>query len=123
MAYEHAALVAAEKDLQRLESKLAKEKAKQKGDVAKVAHAGASAIAAFGLGYVKERYPDRSTVAGMDLSLVFGGAAFAAGAMGWTGEDELALAVGGGALSVYAHEKGRELGKDHKKKADEAKKK
>jgi hypothetical protein len=121
MANEHAALVAAESQINRLQGRLARVASEKKSEISKVVNAAATGATAFGLGYVEERYPDRAQIGGMQLSTVIGGLAFVAGALGWTGEDELMLSIGTGALAVSAAKKGSEAGKEAKKKADQKK--
>jgi hypothetical protein len=121
MATEHAALVAAERDNQRLKGKLDRVLKDGKNALRQGVNSALTVGSAFGLSYLENRYPERAELAGMRLSLVVGGLALTAGALGWTGEDELALAVGNGALSANAAQRGATMGAEHRAKAAQTK--
>ena len=130
MANEHQALVAAERDNQRLKGKLDRVLKDGKNALRVGINTGLTAGSAFSLAYLEARYPERfdpdytdpatgktGGVGGMRVSLVVGGLALTAGAMGWTGEDEIALAIGTGALCANAVHQGKKMGAEHKAKA------
>lgn len=102
-----------------LEKRLARVKDEaQKAGTAAV-RTGAGAVSAFGVSYIETRYPDRSRVFGMDVSLLVGIAATGAGAFGWAGDEDtsrLVEAVGNGALFAFSAKKGAKMGAEDRAK-------
>lgn len=74
---------------------------------------GAGMASAFGVSYIETRYPDKNKVFGIELSLLVGIGATAAGAFNLVGDkqaSEVFEAVGMGALAAFAARKGAEMG-------------
>lgn len=117
MATEHAALVAAERDNQRLRGKLDRVLKDGKNALKQGVNSALTVGTAYGVAYFENRFPERAKVADMQISLVVGGLALTAGAMGWTGEDEIVMAIGNGALAANAASRGAAMGADAKAKA------
>lgn len=70
---------------------------------------------AFGVSYIEARYPDKAKVFGLDVSLLIGVGATAAGALGYAGDKEtndVVEAIGNGALAAFAAKKGAQMGAD-----------
>lgn len=112
MASEHAALVAAERENDRMRRALAKIKTESKNALRHGVNSAVTVGTAFGIGYAETKWQDSvgKGIMGVPLGLAIGGAAFIAGSMGLTGEDDLVLAVANGALAAVANQKGREAG-------------
>ena len=73
-----------------------------------------SGATAYAIGYFEQTNPQQMLIAGMHASLLFGGFATLAGAMGWLGpESYIAAAAGVGALDAYLFEQGVAKGQAH----------
>lgn len=88
---------------------------RSKGEEAtKTAVRTASAMGgAFAVSYVEGRYPDKSEIVGIPISLFAGIGLTVAGAMGWAGSrdtSELVQSAGDGCLAAYAARRGHEMG-------------
>jgi hypothetical protein len=102
-----------------------------KGKLKKTEEEGASAIqkaidaavisaSAFGFGWFESRYPDKSAILGVPVSLAVAGSAAIASAMGVEGADGLIESVGAGALASFATRKGAQYGAEARQKALQA---
>jgi len=89
---------------------------KSKGeDATKTAVRTAAAMGtSFAVSYVEGRYPDKSEILGIPVSLAVGVGLTVTGAMGWAGKEssELVQSAGDGALSAYAARRGYDMGMD-----------
>lgn len=72
---------------------------------------------AFAVGYLEERYPDRSKVAGVPASLVLAAAGLGSVALGYVPKEHayMAEAAGLGALAAYGYGQGKTQGASAKK--------
>lgn len=99
---------------ERLKRRLSSLKDESQAAVQAGIRTGATMGTAFGVAYIEQRYPDKNTVFGVDLSLLLGVAGTAAGAFGWAGRDkqtnDLVEAAGLGGLAAFASKKGGEMG-------------
>lgn len=81
------------------------------GAVDTAARTGLTMGGAFGLAWWESRFPENAEVMGAPLSLIAGGALTVAAYMGWAGNQSSNVeALANGMLSVFAVQKGREIG-------------
>lgn len=102
-----------ENDNQRLKRAMAKVREEGKAAVEAGIRTGAGMASAFGVAYMENRYPDKSKVFGVDVSLLVGVAGTAAGAFGLVGDEQtnrIVEAIGNGALFAFTAKKGAEMG-------------
>lgn len=104
----------AKKALSKLESKEKRlqrlKKESQKG-VETGMRTGLTMASAFGVGWLKGKYPDKTEIIGLDAGLVIGAGLTFASLMGWAGNQEVVFeSLGNGALASYAVSEGFRLG-------------
>ncbi len=81
------------------------------GAIETAARTGLTMGGAFGLAWWESRFPENKEVVGAPLSLVAGGALTVAAYMGWAGAQSSNVeALANGMLSVFAVQKGAEIG-------------
>ncbi len=81
------------------------------GAIETAARTGLTMGGAFGLSWWEARFPDNKEVLGAPLSLIAGGALTVAAYMGWAGNQSSNVeALANGMLSVFAVQKGAEIG-------------
>ena len=100
---------------ERLKRSISKVKEDGKAALQAGLRTGAGMGSAFAVTYIERRYPENNKVLGLDLSLLIGVVATAAGAFGMAGDkqtNEIIEAVGNGSLFAFAAKKGGEMGSE-----------
>jgi hypothetical protein len=112
------ALIETEKQLMSAQSRIKKAALDHKKQIDRGMEYASATGASLISGYVEGRFPERSKVAGIELSIVAGAALAVAGVMELAGaHSNLVGAAGLGSLCYGAGSRGRKMGEDAKAKA------